>query len=287
MLSSSLEYRKALCSGNYLTFFGWVDFLVQQYGGSNIQLDADTTVDLLIYEWLTHGFCAEDIQGMVVLYAVYEKESKPLREKLAYSFIALSNALFTCMAYQKLDLYNASGWQKKMGCAEIVALIKNASITHNNVIYNETLSEVCGQFFEQVGAVDNKKVEAAYKSISAITEPRYVMQEYTLLLERAHPEHDELYLTRLSVAKSLVEYLQQQVELTPDVSNEIEIFINAIRAMQPAAWEEKHLCILSPPTMVENTWRWVADMGTGFFRVILQVDESDDLGSASQPEPTV
>lgn len=135
MLSSSSEYIQALREGNYLRFLEWPQFIVHHYATANYTQDADDTLNLLIFEWLNNGFCEDDMKHLVILYAVHDMESRPLRENLSYAVIAISIAAFQCMVYQKNNLQAHYLCKDKMNIKEITTFMKSKTVHMDNALF--------------------------------------------------------------------------------------------------------------------------------------------------------
>lgn len=273
MLSSSFEYIKALREGKYLLFLEWTDFVTQKYA----ILDADDTVNSLIFEWLTNGYSEEDAKKLAVLQAVNDMESNPLQGKLDYSFKSIIIALFICMVFQKGDIHVAIPPQKKATRHEITQLIGQGITQLNPFTYKERLEGMQTQFYQWVECVEEKEVSRAFQKINVITKPRYLLENYILHLERIKLTQDELYVTRLSMAKRFLGYLYEQTELTSKVAEEIAVYTNALRELHPGKGEEECLDSILPPSTLENTWRWVTGIGIGFFSFVLNEKSLGEL----------
>ena len=140
------------------------------------------------------------------------------------------------------------------------------------------------QFFQWVEDADKKEVDAVFQKINPVTKPRYLLEDYILHLERIKINQDELYVARLSMAKRFLDYLYKQTELTPEVLEEIAAYVDAIRELHPAKWEEARLDNISPPSTLGNTWRWVTGIGMGFFSVVLREKSIGELISGTSQD---
>jgi hypothetical protein len=69
--------------------------------------------------------------------------------------------------------------------------------------------------------------------------------------------------------RRLLQYINEQVELTEEVDRKIKEYVAAIRELSPQPFEEEHLVKLSPPSMVDNTWRLIAKIGYFFNSISL------------------
>ncbi|KTC87167.1 helical bundle domain-containing protein [Legionella cincinnatiensis] len=286
MLSSSSEYLKALREGNYLLFLEWVDFITKKYTQNDHILDADDTTNSLIFEWLTNGYSEEDAKKLALLHAVYDLESKPLQGKLDYAFKTIIVALFLCIVFHKHNLCVQSD-SPKVTRRKINRLIEQCSKQLSPSLYRSSLVGVQIEFFQWVDNSNKHEVNVIFHKIHAITRLRYLLEDYILHLERSKKEQDELHTARLSLAKRFLTYIYEQLEFTPKVADEITKYVNALRELHPDKWEEEHLDALSPPSALDNTWRWVTGIGIGFFNLVLHKKSIGELISGQSETPQV
>ncbi|MCW8397541.1 helical bundle domain-containing protein [Legionella sp. PATHC038] len=273
MLLSSSEYIKALHEGKYLLFLEWVDFITQKYE----LMGAEDTVNFLILEWLSNDYSEEDAKKVAVLQAVYDLESKTLQGKLDYSLKIITTALFMCMVFRLSDINVSLTPQKKIKPREADLLIAQNLAQLNPFTYKKRLEDMQTQFYQYAEGADQKEVVDAFKNIRAITEPRYLLEDYILHLERIKIKDDKLYATRLSMAKRFLGYLYEQTELTPKVAEVIATYVNSLRELGPGKGELACLDNICPPSALENTWRWVTGIGIGFFSLVLHEKSISEL----------
>jgi hypothetical protein len=278
MLSSSKEYLQALREGKYLLFLEWPQFIVELYKEGNNPQDADDTVNFLIFEWLNNGYCEEDARKIALLYAVSDLPSKPLKNNLSYAITAISIAVFQCMTYQSENLQDRFLSKEKKNREQIRKLMTdpieywNESTLVNLDVstFQSLLAKQQVIFFTWVDNMSSKEVESACETISPITELRYLAEEYSTQLEVREITNDLLKSSRLSVVKRLMLYLNGQSELTSSVKAEIELYVNKIKAMQPADFEKEYLFALSPLSF-DKTWQMITSLGLRFFKIIQPV----------------
>ncbi|QEY52650.1 helical bundle domain-containing protein [Legionella longbeachae] len=286
MLSSSSEYLKALREGKYLLFLEWVDFITKKYTHDGYILDADDTTNSLIFEWLNNGFSEEDAKNLARLHAVYDLELKPLQGKLDYAFKTIIVALFLCMVFHKHNLCLHSD-SPNITCREINQLIEQIGKQLSPSLYRSSLIEVQTDFFQWVDNSDKHEVTLIFDKIYAITRLRYLLEDYILHLDHSKKEQDELYTARLSLAKRFLTYIYEQLEFTPKVADQITKYVSALRQLHPGKWEEERLDALSPPSALDNTWRWVTGIGIGFFNLVLHKKSIGELISGQSETPQV
>lgn len=273
MLSSSFDYIKALHEGKYLLFLKWVDFITDKYE----LMSADDTVNFLIYDWLNQGCGELDVQNLSVLCAIHYLEEKALQGKLDYALQSITIALFICMVFQKKGLHMVLSPEKKV-CRETVnQLVEEKMLQLNPFTYKELLDDMQSQFYQRVNKVDKKQVADEFQKIYAITKPRYLLEEYILYLERLKLKDDALYISRLSMANRLLVFLYEQTEMNFEVSREIANYVNALRELHAGKEELDRLDSISPPSILENTWRWVAGAGITFFHIFLKDTSISEL----------
>ncbi|CAM2864407.1 Uncharacterised protein [Legionella steigerwaltii] len=264
MLSSSSEYLKALREGKYLLFLEWIDFITQKYE----LIGAEDTVNFLILEWLNNGYSEKDAKKVAVLQAVYELEPKPLQGKLDYALKIMTHVLFICIVFQKSGIDVVMPPQEKIMQKTVDQLIAGHLAQLNPFTYEKRLEDGQSEFYEWVGSADENEVVEAFKKINPITKPRYLLEDYILHLERIKIKNDELYATRLSMAKSFLGYLYEQTEFTPKVSEIIATYVNSLRELHPSHEEIERLDSISQPSVLETTWRWGKGIGISFFSLV-------------------
>ncbi|HHF7373577.1 helical bundle domain-containing protein [Legionella bozemanae] len=277
MLSSSFEYIQALREGKYLQFLGWTDFITHTHELK----DADDTVNFLIFEWLNNGYLEEDAKKLAVLQAVFDSESRPLQGKLDYSFKAITIALFVCMVFQRFGVEVTLSPEKKVTRNTVKQLIEEKLGELNAFTYKERLEGMQTQFYQWVEHVDARDVMDVFQKVDAITRPRYLLEDYILHLERIKLKDDELYPTRLSMARRFLGYLYEQTELTPEVMEVIATYVNSLRELHPGKGEMERLDEISPPSTLVHTWRWVAGIGISFFSIVLREKSIGELISGA------
>ncbi|QLZ70224.1 hypothetical protein FOLKNPGA_03029 [Legionella sp. PC1000] len=277
MLSSSSEYIQALREGKYLQFLGWTDFITRTYALE----DADDTVNFLIFEWLNNGCLEEDAKKLAVLQAVCDLESRPLQGKLEYSLKIITMALLICMVFQKSGVDVTLPSEEKVKRDTVNPLIERSLRKVNQFIYQERLEGTQTRFYQWVEHVDAKEKTDVFQKVDAITKPRYLLEDYILHLERIKLKDDQLYATRLSMARRFLGYLYEQTELTAEVTEVIATYVNSLRELHPGKGEVERLDEISPPSILVHTWRWVTGIGMSFFSIVLHEKTPGDLITGS------
>lgn len=271
MLSSSSEYIKALREGKYLLFLEWPQFIAEYYKEGEVGQDADDTVNLLVFDWLNNGYCDEDAKKVALLFAVHDLKVQPLRGSLAYALTAISIAAFQCMVYHNMHVQAQFLSKEKMTLDKIIKLMKGPIDGLDKSNFESLLLKQRASFFTWVEKMDSTQVEKARIQITSITDFRYLVEEYIsafLDVEISNGLHDELKVSRFSVVKRLARYLNEQTELTVVVKEEIATYVNKIREMKPADFENKYLLRLSPILLEDNPWKTITVFGISFFNLL-------------------
>lgn len=268
MLSSSKEYLQALREGKYLLFLEWPQFIAEHYKDKGMSQDADEILNLLVFEWLNHGYCEEDAKKIAFLSAVHDLNTKPLQGKLSYALTAISIAVFQCMLYYGNNLQDHFLSKEKMNRQQVAKLMNGTIVDLDKITFESLLTKQQFSFSTWAKAVDVAKVEEAGRQISLVADLRYLTADYIADLEKITVTSDSLISSRLSMVNRLARYLNEQFELTTSVKEEVAVYVSKIRAMQPAEFEMGYLLSLSPPSLVDNTWRMVTALGLSFFNIL-------------------
>lgn len=269
MLSSSEEYLTALRKEQYLRFLEWPQFIATHYQTGASGQDADDTVNLLIFDWLNHGYCEEDAKKIALLMAVHDLKSRPLRGHLAYALTSISVATFQCMTYQKIQADQQFIVHKKMNVHEIRQLMNSPIKGVDKFSFGSILKDQQNLFFSWVKGIDKLILVNLDKQISAITQLRYILEEYSTALDSAKLE-DELATTRLSLVRTLACYLNNQTEWSTEVSNQVKQYVETIYTMQPAEFEKKYLSelVLIEQTFTTNLLKAFQGIGIRLFQLV-------------------
>lgn len=252
MLSSSQEYLQALREGNYLRFLGWPQFIAHHYTMKNKVLDADTISNLLIFDWLNNGFCESDVRHVVILIALQLSELRPFRGTLDYNLACIEGAAQQCLVYQNNQLAAPILSDIVLNQVQINQLMEKQSELCDRDTFDNYLLIEMNRFNKWVSKVPVDLVKEVYQRIIPIIKPRDFVDEYLDSIgderkrQRAdHRDDDPLIDTRIVVIHRLKQYINEQYELSVEVSQEIKAYIQKIRKMQPAASEENFLNNLS------------------------------------------
>lgn len=287
MLSSTKEYLQALREGKYLLFLQWPQFITEYYGNKDKNQDADEILSLLIFEWLNNGFCEADIKKFAVLYAVHELEVRPIREQLSCSLTSISIALFPCMVYLAQNLQKHYMSSKELSSKEILQLMDKNNMYLDKQIFLNCLGEEQNKFFTWVNEVESAEVKKAFDRIYSVTYLRYLIDDYRIQLEATDLLNDKLKASRLSIIIRLHKYLNEQTELTPEVNDEIEVYVKKIWEMQPAEFEEEFLKEISPSSFIDNAVRFLTGMSARFFNILQPPTPPVNLNSDVGQNPKV
>lgn len=267
MLASTKEYLQALREKKFLVFLEWPQFVAEHYKDVKPQ-DADTMLNLLIFEWLNDGYSESDVKLVAFLYAASKANSGLLQSNLEYAFTSIVIVALQCMVYHNNNLHLSLVSSEKISSEQINKLVNNAVVNLKKSTFEGILQVQQDKFFTWVGEIDELEAQKIGYQISLIADLRYLTEQYITDLELTTLIDDLLKPARLSLIRRLAQYLNEQYEMTPSVKEAIGVYVNKIREMQPALFEEDYLLNLSPLSFIGNTWRMVTGLGLGFFSLM-------------------
>lgn len=279
MLLSSIEYIQALRKGDYLRFLEWPQFLAKHYEEDGEAIDADSTLDFIIFEWVGIGITEEDTQHMAILSAVYELNSDIILPELRYSYTSLYIALIHCLALQKKALQYKYLSDIKLTRKEVVELMKNNAALSDPLDFAEAVSSELLILTQKIAALDKSVVAKAMKSIQSITFFRQLIDDYLMDMEHTENSKDELRQTRISLLESLKLVLKEETKLNEKVKKNIKEYVKKLWECQPEDFEKSYLERLCPPTFLDKIY----DFGISFFSSINQ-EPQGSLSESKKPE---
>ena len=257
MLSSSMDYLRALRQGQYLLFLEWPAFVTTHYAAL---LGAEDILALLVFEWLNNGFCEEDVKILALLQVVNQQSPDLFPSQLSYSLTSLFITALECMAYQRHHLQDYYLTQHQLTADEILVLMKANRIYMDEDAIKNALdvnqSEIAtwvAELSPDIVKAVVSEVEKDLLRINSLESLGRVLEQYINSLAISASDGDPLFFTRFSLIRTIYTYLKAQSELTPDVNLEISTCVQEIRKMNPTAIDEKFLDELSPRPCVDNT----------------------------------
>ncbi|RUR07058.1 helical bundle domain-containing protein [Legionella sp. km772] len=282
MLSSTSEYLHALRAGNYLLFLEWPRFIVQHYKTTILnEQSADELVDLMIFEWLNHGYCEEDAKLIALLSKLNDREPKPLAGDLEYALISISIAALQCMIYQSMNLTNKILCKERKSRREVLELMSGNSIAPS--ILEPALKIQHANFLQWIKLTTTSEVDVALGKIMPLLNLRQTVRRYLDALERPSSVNDELKATRLSVLRRLNTFLYEQTVLNSKVRYEIDGYISKLGDLAPQKFEEVYIMELTSSPLLKTTWRVLMDLGFSFFQLL---DTQTSTNSSINPTST-
>jgi hypothetical protein len=143
------------------------------------------------------------------------------------------------------------------------------------------------KFHTWVDAIAEKEVTKVMTQINPMLQLRRDVTAYVEALEKSDrvkkTSDNNLDSSRLSVVRRLLQYLNEQVEVTEIVSQKIKEYVTAIRELSPQPFEEDYLTRLAPSSLVDNTWRWIARVGY-FFSSLSLPAEAENVSESPKPK---
>jgi hypothetical protein len=273
MLSSSSEYLQALREDNFLRFLEWPQFIAKRYKSDQESIDADTCVNLLLFEWLNNGFCELDAKQMAILYAVAYLPESPIQSVLSCGLTSLFIANYHCMVYQNNNLQKHYINEKlstkdDTSLEEILTFMKQQNHYMADCDIDALVQSEENKFEQWVVALENEQVTRVAAQIRSITQFRYLIDVYILCLESSEINNDQLKESRVSLLRSLNDFMNEQTKLTPPVIDKIREYGRKLWNMKPAPFEEFYLDNLYSLSFTEHVWKQVTVYGGMLFSFI-------------------
>lgn len=277
------DYLSALRQGKYLLFLQWPDSIVQSdKKDKTIAYAADDLRQLLAFEWLQHGFEPQDVDGVVLLYALLLRENS-IRGHLAYAITTMVQVVTQCMAYRHFKI--EVGSNQGLSHAEILRLMQE---NEKQVLMAE-FGKVLIAEEEQLGiksqSVEKRQLDEANAKIRLITDICNELDDYLvgetnipIRVGESHTptqevETDQLKSSRLNVLKRFLSYMNQQTELSEPVLKEMAQYIHTIKQMKPTLREQELLKKIMAPSVLENTLGVIVGYGVTFFKALSGSEE--------------
>jgi hypothetical protein len=267
MLTSSKDYVLALRRGEFLQFLDWPSFIVTTYSKQNhLGVSADELVDLIIFDWLTNGYCEEDLIQFSKLYSVYVLASKPLSGALEYAFMMLFSALVNCMVHASRapPIRHKDPYSKD----EVVSFMREQSSLWDKLEYDKALKEQQNLFVILAAKVPAKITDSTLQGMLPVLQIRSRVDAYLVRLESAAMPANQLKDARIGVLKRLKAYVNDQVFLTDEVKKEIAIYADKILDLAPEEFERGLINEISPPSLAAIAWRFFSTSSINLLHLV-------------------
>ncbi|KTD22094.1 Uncharacterised protein [Legionella lansingensis] len=272
MDATTEEYLDALRKGDYLQALQWVNSLVEWYDVS--EGDADTVLQLAIFELIHHGFSPEDFHHIQLLYILLYDHLPPFIEQVAYQATILCSAAIQCMVYYENDLipfYLTTSMNHKMADNrdEILDWMQRSPVNFDVTKNNDGLSEKY-KFLNQGFSRLESQAREIRRKINHVFNCQLLLQTYVEELAKYHDKDDNGFTAvRLGVINSLTHYLCDKTIMTEEVENKIASFVNKIQEMDPKDWEKLLLDKMRPKTSSDKPFvSWFFDKAAEKFQLL-------------------
>lgn len=246
-------YLEALRATDYLLFLEWPEYITQLYLGKNAMQDADTTVSLIVFEWMHCGFSDLDMKHMAIIDALSCQHDGLFESHLSYAATALVAAALQCLAYKNQgfvypQLEDRSA-EKVFLCIQELESMADSQKNSQQLSHEEAALKQLANNHQQL-------VYAAKIKISFMLN----LQDYIQYLKTI-TEKDIDYQLRLGLVSALYSYLRNKFTiLTKEVKNQIQDYIIKLRKLSTSAEEQKILANLSPfpeeSNLIWDTVQW-------------------------------
>lgn len=247
---STPEYLQALRTTNYLFFLDWPEYIAQKYLGKNATQDADTTISLIVFEWMQYDLSKEDIASIANLYFLANENSGLLESTLGYAAIALSAAAMQCMVYKNQGISYPKATD--MSTLEALTFIQKMEKLHDPQINNAQLKEAELQL-QSLIKIQQHQIHALKCKLGYLLN----LQDYIRRLQNDLIK-DSDHPVRLGLLQALYAYVSTENGiLTAAVQHKIQGYIVKIRNLTPDKNEQLFLTSLAPFPEESNLF-WTA-----------------------------
>ncbi|KTC77830.1 helical bundle domain-containing protein [Legionella brunensis] len=236
------ECLEALRKNDYLQALKWLEYIVAHY--SVPEGDADTVLQLAIYELIHHGFIVDDFHYIEMLYTLLYEQLPPFVERVSYNATVLCNAAMQYMVFEEHDLLNFYKTDIYMDNAEVIKewMQRTAPQLEQGRNSEELMKKYTALNKASVGL--QKQARIIRDKINYVLDCQLLLQDYSCELAKLQNK-DDFSAVRLGVINSLLSFLKEQTIATSEVMKTITVFIGTIQKMEPYKWEEDILTKLA------------------------------------------
>lgn len=260
MYLSTEEYLHALRQGDYLSALEWLEFLIGRYASSQSEVDADTTLQIAVFELINHGFSQQDLPLIQVLYALLYDAEPPFIGKIAYSGTVLCNAALQYMVYSEHELIPFYLCSESLNIDAVKEWMQRDNKKLDSGRNSDELMKKYTRMHQLLSS-SQKTAKIVREKIICISNYQFYIENYVAELTKFENK-GELAAMRLGVASALQNFLKDKTILTSEIAELMTVFINKIREMQPFDWEEDFLSKMLPKPFV----KWLLDSSAQKFR---------------------
>ncbi|WED42530.1 helical bundle domain-containing protein [Legionella cardiaca] len=234
-------YLDALRKGDYLQALQWLEFLVTHY--SVPEGDADTILQLAIFELIHHGFTPDDFCHIEILYMLLYDQLPPFVERVSYNATVLCNAAMQYMVLHEHELLEFYKTEESLHAKAIHKWMKRSPPELPPEKNNDELMKKYTAL-NKSSLKFQKQAQMIRDKVNYIIDCQVLLKEYCEELAK-YQDKEDFAAVRLGVIKSLYDYLMKQTITSPEVLATVTDFVNTIEKMKPYPWEVTVLSKLS------------------------------------------
>ncbi|WP_147292382.1 helical bundle domain-containing protein [Legionella hackeliae] len=236
------RYLNALRQNDYLQALQWIDSLVQHYSVS--EGDADTILQLVIFELVQHGLSSTDIAHVELLYVFLDEQLPPFTGKVGYNATVFCNAVMQYMVFEENELLHFYKTDKLLDAKGVKEWMQREHVEFDSAKNANLLMEKYIALNNSASKV-KKEAQLIRSKINYILDSQSLIKEYlTKLITLQNSE--EFTSVRLGLINSLYSFLMDKTILTDDVVETLVTFVERIQKMEPYPWEKDILRKLVP-----------------------------------------
>lgn len=286
MYLSTEDYLQVLRQGDYVRALGWGEFIINKYTTTPpITFDADTMLNLAVFELINHGFLPSDLPLIQILYTLMMDKDAVFKGQIAYAATVLCNAAVQFMVFFEYDLLPFYRTTSLLDTKATLAWMQRDNAKLNSGDNSEQLMIKFTALSKAASTLRNDANRSKEK-ILYIYYYQDRMQRYVDELTK-DTSGDKAVAERLGLAMSLQGYLAEQTILTSELTQKMGGFINKLRGLEPYDWEDRFLGQLIPQPflekLVDGSWwtiRFFAAQVIGGLIPTMETIENDKTSKA-------
>ncbi|KTD08068.1 helical bundle domain-containing protein [Legionella jamestowniensis] len=236
-MQATERYLELLRQGDYLGALQWLKCLVEHY--SVADCDADTLLQLAIFELVQHGFSSDDFLHIELLYTLLYEQVPPFVEQIGYYATVFCNAAMQCLVFEENDLLKFYKTPQSLDAKAINEWMQRNPPEFDSAKNSSLLME---KFTALDKSVFNLKKQAQIirNKINYILQCQATLKEYVIKLANSE-DKEGFYPVRQGLINSLYSFIMEKTMITPDVIETLNCFAEKVLKMEPYPWEKEIL----------------------------------------------
>ncbi|ASQ47134.1 helical bundle domain-containing protein [Legionella clemsonensis] len=286
-MQATERYLELLRQGDYLGALQWIKCLISHY--SVADCDADTLLQLAIFELVQHNLSSEDFSHIELLYTLLYEQLPPFVEQIGYNAAVFCTAAMQYLVFKENDLLDFYRTSQCLDAKGVKAWLQRDPGEFDSAKNSDLLMEKYSALDKSVVSL-KKQAQITRNKINYILQCQAMLKEYVIKLASAENK-EGFYPVRQGLINSLHRFVMEKTITTPDVIETLNRFAEKILKMEPALWEKEILDQLIVKNK-ESFFSSFFDSSAGRFQFfvvkvissILPIAESESVEHPSRPE---